>query len=148
MKLVRRSGATSIGRGLHGLTCGVRGIYHRNTRLIMLRRLRGSLCFYRARSAAGFSLTRSVPKPSAKFFKRLTHRFNVILIASLFRGHTTKLCRGATMIFSASNSVTNACHGVRVPSSPTCCRGFCFAPNSLKFRPVRASLKGLNMRMY
>lgn len=148
MKVVRRAYAGSVHRGLDGLRRGVRRITTTNTRLIMLRRLRGAPCFYRARSASVFSLTRPIPNPSANFCDRLTTKCNVMLIASLFRGHTPKLCRGATIIFSGSNDVTKGCHGVRVPSSPTCCRGFCFAPNSLKFRPVRASLKGLNMRIY
>lgn len=148
MNVVRRTGAGSLEAGLVGLTGDVRTYTTRKTRLIILRRLRGSLCFYRARGARLFSLTRPVPNPSAKFCSRLTTTGSVILIASLFRGHTPKLCRGATIIFRHSNDVTKGCQGVRVPSSPTCCRGFCFAPNSVNFRPVRASLNGLKILIY
>lgn len=148
MKVVRRTGTSSVEVGLVGLTGDVRTYTTGNTRLIILRRLRGSLCFYRARGASLFRLTRPVPNPSAKFCSRLTTTGQVILIASLFRGHTPKLCRGATIIFSQSKDVTKGCHGVRVPSSPTCCRGFCFAPKSVNFRPVRASLNGLNILIY
>lgn len=148
LKLLRLRVATSVTSGGAQLTRNVVSLTGHNTRLVMLRRLRGALCFYRMRSMRGFSLTRPVPNPSARFCNELTGSLNIIVIASLFRHHTPKLCRGATIIVRGSKDVTKGCHGVRVPSSPTCCRGFCFAPNSLKFGPVRASINGLNMLIY
>ncbi len=145
---MRRGVSTSIRRGGNLLHGRVRVVTTSKTRLIILRRLRGAPCFYRRRGISGFSLTRPVPNPSARFCSRVTTHYGIILIASLFRHHTANLCRGATIIFRGSNSVTNGCHGVRVPSSPTCCRGFCFAPNSLNFRPVSASINHLKILIY
>lgn len=143
--LVQLSISGDIERNRERLKENIAGCVQRGAKLVVLQELHDTPYFCQTENPDNFDLAEEIPGKSTKFYAKIAHKHNIVLVTSLFEKRASGLYHNTAVVFDSDGSIAGKYRKMHIPDDPAYYEKFYFAPGDMGFRPIETSVGKLGV---
>ncbi len=145
--LVQQHNTTDVAGNMNKLEMNIADLAKRGAQLVVLQELHNSIYFCQTEEIKNFNLAEKIPGLSTDFYSRISAKYGVVLVTSLFEKRAAGIYHNTAVVFEKDGSIAGMYRKMHIPDDPAYYEKFYFTPGDIGFKPIRTSVGVLGVQV-
>lgn len=145
--LVQQCNTTDVAENMKKIEMNIADVAKRGAQLVVLQELHNSIYFCQTEEIKFFDLAEIIPGLTTDFYSRISAKYGIVLVTSLFEKRTAGIYHNTAVVFEKDGSIAGKYRKMHIPDDPAYYEKFYFTPGDIGFKPIRTSVGVLGVQI-